>query len=176
MWKHIAYIRKGLSHEAENLDCQDSIQIHEDDTCLIAALADGLGSLKYSALASQTATATACQWLAAAGVENLLLQTPEAEESFRNAFSAAVSTAVREAAEKNSIKPKLLDCTLAFVYISKVRDHVLVGMIGDSAVCVITEENSYAITDSGSFAGGTRAVLDRDAGTHMLLKKCSIGV
>ena len=174
MWKHVTYIKKGLSHEIENLDCQDSIQIHEDENCMIAALADGLGSLKYSALASKTATAAACQWLAAEGIERLILDTPEQEALFRKEFSAAVSGAVRDAALQNSIKPKQLDCTLAFVYISKLCDYALAGMIGDSAVCVITEGASYAITDSGSFAGGTRAVQDHDAGEHMLLNKCSI--
>lgn len=174
MWKHVSYLKRGLSHEAENLDCQDNIQIHEDDTCIVAALADGLGSLKYSALASSTATVAACQWLAAIGVENLLLETLDQEAEFRNAFSDAVSSAVKKAADQNSVRPKLLDCTLAFVYISKVRDHVLVGMIGDSAVCVITEDGSFSITDSGNYAGGTRAVQDKDAGEHMLLKKYSI--
>lgn len=174
MWKHVAYVKRGLSHEGENLDCQDSIQIHEDDYCIVAALADGLGSLKYSALASQAATTAACQWLAAAGVDKLMLETPKQEQHFRTAFTEAVSTAVRKAADQNSIKYKALDCTLAFVYISKVRDHALVGLIGDSAVCVIAEDASFSITDSGSFAGGTRAVQDPDAGEHMLLKKCSV--
>lgn len=174
MWKYVAYVKRGLSHEGENLDCQDSIQIHEDDRCIVAALADGLGSLKYSALASQAATVAACQWLAAAGVEKLMLETPKQEQHFRAAFTEAVSAAVRKMADQNSVKHKSLDCTLAFVYISKVRDHALVGLIGDSAVCVITEDASFSFTDSGSFAGGTRAVQDPDAGEHMLLKKCTI--
>lgn len=174
MWKHVSYRKTGISHEAEGIDCQDSVRIHEDDACIIAALADGLGSLKYSALASMTATATACQWLSLASQEDLMLDTKASEDRFREAFSATVSDAVRKVAESNGIKPKSMDCTLAFVFISKIRDFALAGMIGDSAVCVISKDTSIALADSGSFSNGTRAVQDRDAGEHMLLRRIDL--
>ena len=171
MWKHVSYKKMGISHQGEGIDCQDSVRIHEDGACIVAALADGLGSLKYSALASMTATDTACQWLSSANQDDLFLDTKAKEDLFRNAFSAAISDAVRGVAQSNGVKPKSMDCTLAFVFISKIHDFALAGMIGDSAVCIITENTSIALTDSGSFSNGTRAVQDSDAGEHMLLSR-----
>ncbi len=171
MWKHIQYIKKGLSHETAGTDCQDSVQIHEDDRCIVAALADGLGSLKYSALASQTATAAACQWLSSTDQENLRLDTPDREAQFRAEFSGAVAAAVRNTASQKNLKLRSLDCTLAFVFLSKLHGFALAGIIGDSAICVISKSSSLVMTDSGGLANSTRAVQDRDAGAHMLLRR-----
>ena len=50
----------------------------------------------------------------------------------------------------------------------------MTGLIGDSAVCIIAEDSSIVISDSGSFSNGTRAVLDKDVGEHMLLRRFEI--
>lgn len=174
MWKYVSYIKKGISHQAEGIDCQDSVTIHEDENCIVAALADGLGSLKYSALASRTATSTVCQWLSSVKQEELILDTKEQEDRFRVEFTAALQDTVLKVAQENSVKSKMLDCTLAFAFVSKVGNFALAGLIGDSAVCIIAEDDSFVISDSGSFSNGTRAVLDKDAGEHMLLRKFKI--
>ena len=62
-WKHHSYYRKGLSHVQEDTECQDAVGIVETEDVVSAALADGIGSLRYSHIAAQTAVETTLCWL-----------------------------------------------------------------------------------------------------------------
>ena len=62
-WKKYTYCRRGLSHLEEGSVCQDFVELQERGDYTAAALADGIGSLRQSHLAAQTAVAVTNLWL-----------------------------------------------------------------------------------------------------------------
>ena len=62
MWKYESYLQKGNSHIKSDTDCQDSVTVKENDQIIVAALADGLGSLKYAEIAARTVTQRVCEF------------------------------------------------------------------------------------------------------------------
>jgi serine/threonine protein phosphatase PrpC len=59
VWRHIAESARGDSHLADDSPCQDSSRVvvlgRGDDEALVACVADGAGSARYSAIGSATA-------------------------------------------------------------------------------------------------------------------------
>jgi serine/threonine protein phosphatase PrpC len=59
VWRHIAQSTRGDAHRAEDAPCQDSSRVivlgGDSEQTLVACVADGAGSAKYSALGSATA-------------------------------------------------------------------------------------------------------------------------
>lgn len=43
LWRYESCLRQGTSHIESNTNCQDSANIREDEFCIVAAVADGLG-------------------------------------------------------------------------------------------------------------------------------------
>ena len=167
MWKYTSYFKKGLSHEKAGTKCQDSVLVKEDDNCIIAALADGLGSLKHSDIAASIATNTVWREFSALGRTLLNLESDESRETLARTLLQEVSDQIHDNTADMDLSPSEMDCTLIFVYISKVHNYAITGRLGDSAICVIKNTESVAITESNHSANGTCAVLDKDAYAHM---------
>lgn len=153
-WRYASYKRKGLSHLRDGTNCQDNTCVVETEDYIVAALADGLGSLKYSEIASDVATKSVCK-----AVENLNCSKKE----LSSYLLQYVVEKIQHEADARGIALKEMDCTLVFVYISKNESKAIIGRLGDSAICVFGENDSIALNDGNKSANGTSAVLDRDA-------------
>lgn len=165
MWKFLSFKKKGISHEQSNTCCQDSVCVSQDDRWIVAALADGLGSLKKSEVAAEVATNTVC------GFPALLLERiVKHENGIEDDIIAAVTGSVKEKAAELSIPISELDCTLVFVVVDKRSNYAAVGRLGDSAALIIRESDSMVISDSDHSANGTNAILDAEASKHLYLQ------
>ena len=167
-WKKTYYVKKGLSHIAEGTKCQDSVKVAENDEVLVAALADGLGSLVYSELASQTAAQAVCDYFMS--FQAAYIDADTGQISLGDRIISCVKDAILVKAAESGIPSSGLDCTLAFVCINKTNNHAVVGLIGDSAVCIFGKEKNIAVNDGNKSANGTHAVLDEDASRHLLIE------
>lgn len=171
IWKYEAYLKKGVSHTLNNTECQDRVLIKETDSCIVAALADGLGSLKFSEVAAQIATETVCGLFCF----DRKLTSNLADTSFvRKYILSNVTGKIGQKADELETGINEMDCTLVFVYISKKDGNVFIGRLGDSAVCVIKSSDSFVINDSDASANGTNAVLDKDAINNFEIKQYNI--
>lgn len=163
VWKKLMYLQKGVSHVQNGTNCQDSVLIFENEDCIVAALADGLGSLKYSEVAAQTATDTVCKCFAEL---NNPLEQFETKEDLAKHILDAVVMSIQEKTVEMGVPLNEMDCTLMFVYVLKSTNCAIIGRLGDSAVCVIADPKSIAINDGNKSANGTNAILDKDAVEH----------
>lgn len=163
VWKQLKYLQKGVSHVQNGTNCQDSVLIYENENCIVAALADGLGSLKYSEVAAQTATEIVCKCFSE--LNNPLEQFETKEDLAKHILDAAVMN-IQDRAIEMGVPLNEMDCTLMFVCVLKTTNHAIIGRLGDSAVCVIADPKSIAINDGNKSANGTNAILDKDAIEH----------
>lgn len=165
MWKTLSFKQKGISHKQSNTCCQDNVCISQDDRWIVAALADGLGSLRNSEVAAEAATNTVCDFPA-----SLLEKIIKRGNGIENDVIAAVTDSVKEKAAGLSIPVSELDCTLVFVVVDKKSNDAAVGRLGDSAALIIRESDSMVISDSDHSANGTNAILDTEASKHLYLQ------
>ena len=163
VWKQLKYLQKGVSHVQNSTNCQDSVLIFENDNCIVAALADGLGSLKYSEVAAQTATETVCKCFLE--LSNPLVEFETKKDLAKHILDASVVN-IQNKAKEMGIPLNEMDCTLMFVCVLKTTNYAIIGRLGDSAVCVIANPKSIAINDGNKSANGTNAILDKDAIEH----------
>jgi len=153
-WRYVSYVRRGLSHIQEGIVCQDYICVVDKEDYFVAALSDGLGSLKYSEVASEIATKTVCKVF-----ENLNCDGKE----LRGYLLGCIVENIQKEADRRGLQLKEMDCTLVFVYIDKKKSTGIIGRLGDSALCVFSEKRTIALNDGNKSANGTNAILDRDA-------------
>ncbi len=163
MWKYVTYLKKGLSHEVAGTKCQDSVIAKEDEYCIVAALADGLGSLKHSDIAANLATNLVWELFSSLKNEKIIMNSEEEKQAFAKQFVDEITFKIKAQADVLGVLPETMDCTLVFVYISKRHNYAVVGRLGDSAICVIKESKPIAINDGNKSANGTSAILDEDA-------------
>jgi len=168
-WKLVSLVRKGLAHSADGAECQDCVKVVETDSLLVAALADGLGSLPYSELAARTATQAICDYFTQLRPDLLRDAAPSPEELL---FS--VQSAIEALAGERSLSLADMDCTLSFVCVSKPDHRAVIGLLGDSAVCVMGSEQSIVMNHGNATASGTYAVLDKDASEHLLIRSVDL--
>jgi len=166
-WKYTSYLKKGLSHEKAGTNCQDSVVVKDDEHCIVAALADGLGSLKYSDVAASTATLTVCELFASLGQKKITIESDTGRQDFAKDIVQRIAQKINDKAAGMGVPVSTMDCTLVFVYISKDHNYAITGRLGDSAICIIKKDGSIAINDSSQSANGTSAILDKDAHEHM---------
>lgn len=169
MWKTFSLKQKGLSHEQSNTCCQDNVLISQDDRWIVAALADGLGSLRYSEVAAEVATTTVCNFSA-----ELLESIIKQESSIEETVIEIIANAIRDKVTELSFTCSDLDCTLVFAIIDKQTNHAAIGRLGDSAAILLSESNSIVISDSDHSANGTNAVLDSEAAQHLFLRSFNL--
>lgn len=167
MWKYASYIQKGQSHIEENTVCQDAVSVREDDNGIIAALADGLGSLQYSEIAAGTAVEQLCNFFQSRKKAPVAIPEPSELRAFQAELIEELRSSVARAAHSCGYSLSHMDCTVSFVYISKKNGYAITGHLGDGAVCVIKNGNSISMSDSSSSANGTNALLDKDAAENL---------
>ena len=74
--------------------CQDSVIIQEDEHCIAAALADGIGTLKNSDIAASAATHTVCEWFASLGSEKISLESDDQKQAFAKAIVQKIAQVI----------------------------------------------------------------------------------
>lgn len=168
-WKTVSFAKKGLLHNSNGTNCQDSVRIEENDSVLVAALADGLGSLKYSELASQTATQAICRFFVKTN-KGFIFEADNNTILPSDPIISYVKECIAEKAGEKGLPLSEMDCTLSFVCISKHNNLAIIGVLGDNAVCIMCNEKSIVLNDSNKSANGTYAVLDKDASRHLLIQ------
>lgn len=167
MWKHTWYCQKGISHATLGSECQDRVKVTENEGCIVAALADGLGSLKCSEMAADVATTAVCEWFVSFHGYITEILAGEGKQVLAQKLICEIQMKISEQAAVNGLRIEDMDCTLAFVYISKRDHYAVIGQLGDSAVCII-KRNTYLVINGGNHtANGTDAVLVRDAHQKM---------
>lgn len=179
-WKTIVRSAIGVSHQQQNLPCQDygAYQIFQEQI-LCGAIADGAGSAKHSDIGSKIAVETALTFL-----QNYFTQferqksdceetaiTPNTLLSIREIYDdllKAVLTAINEEAEKLNCVYKDLACTLI---VFTANDHCITAMqVGDGFLVVrpIDSELQILFTpDKGEYINETTFVTSVNAFEEM---------
>lgn len=165
VWKYASCLKKGIAHQKSNTECQDGIATYEDDNCIVAALADGLGSLKNSEVAAKSATQSVCKIFSK--VKRMKLRPTDLDERFKTVLVDKITENALKKSAEMGIDQSTMDCTIVFVYISKLYDYAVTGRLGDSAVCVIKKTDSIVLGDSNASACGTSAIFDKDANLNI---------
>ena len=125
--------RIGTYHIEHNIVCQDAHYIKKlSDNCIVAAVADGLGSEKYTDVASKVATETAVEMCAEK-------YSPELDEYatidlIRQSFRIAQSR-IEEIAKENGHEVTQYDTTLDLVIFT--RGKMFYGHAGDSGIVAL---------------------------------------
>jgi hypothetical protein len=154
-WKVVSASVKGLSHELNNLPCQDAILFSVCKGILIVAAADGAGSAKHSDLGAKVAVDSSLRY-----IESIIL------DNFRNSDACEVNLtqsrfntilaswdevavdvvrqafmSVQTVANDSNLPIKELASTLLVVVASDIGIAAL--QIGDGAIIVNTPDNCF---------------------------------
>lgn len=136
----------GTYHIEHNIVCQDAHYIKKlSDSCVIAAVADGLGSEMYTDVASKAASQTAVEVCAEK-------YSPDMDDSavidlIRQAFRTALYR-IEEIASENGHEITQYDTTLDLVIYTGGR--VFFGHAGDSGIVALLSDGTYAkVTQQG---------------------------
>lgn len=151
-WKIIGACLKGVSHQTSGQPCQDFADMVEEQGCIVAALADGLGSLSRSMIASKVVVIHVIDWLIA---NRARLGWENTQDILRAELLPEAVRAIQKKAGTNGD----MDCNLAFLMLDQTRGYAICGHLGDCAVCVMEEGNARAYTTRGAFANATKTVL-----------------
>ncbi len=176
MWKYESYFQQGISHKQNKTNCQDSVLVQENDKYIIAALADGLGSLKHSEIAADTVTHTVCELFLNSNLPTDVYSSNTTQLKLRDELIRRIQSQLENKSEEMRISINDMNCTLVFVFVSKQNNCAIIGRLGDSAICIIKERGSIAINDSNSSANGTNAILDRNANEYLDLQVFDLDV
>lgn len=156
IWKSDSFLRTGLRHLDKSQPCQDSVLMarlgkNGDDLFI---LCDGISSCDKADQGSKEAAKATRDYFVKkyeqANHINRLLASPNNE--LKQIQKELISTIKQRLAEY----PKA-DTTLTFVWLINAR-YALIGFIGDSAVCVFSENKSVVLTQSNDYGGATESV------------------
>lgn len=142
----------GPYHIQKDLPNQDAILFHEDRGLMLAAVADGAGSLKHSDEGAYIAALTAVETMEKAR-KNL---------DFEKLVEYALFAAREELFKKENFKA--YGCTLT-VAAWDVEGNLSVGSIGDSFAVAKLEDGSYELVSaggSGEYANITELLTSED--------------
>ena len=130
--------QQGLYHKKNNTVCQDAHKIIKcNDSYVIAAVADGLGSEKYSDVASQMAVNIATDYCS----KNIQVEHPDAVlKVIKDSFALAQSQIETHATEKEHDLDQY-DTTLSLVIFD--GENVYYGHSGDSGIIALTNDGLY---------------------------------
>lgn len=131
--------QQGTYHVKKNIVCQDAHRIMKcGDSCVIAAVADGLGSEEHSDIASKLAVEVSVDYCAkrigGTLADDRLLKI------IRDSFASAQQR-IEKTAEDNGHEPDQYDTTLS---LAVLKDDVLYyGHSGDGGIVALTAEGLY---------------------------------
>lgn len=129
----------GTYHIEHGIVCQDAHYIKKlSDNCIIAAVADGLGSEMYTDIASKVASKTAVEMCAEKFNPNL--DEPATLELIKQSFRTALNR-IEEIAREQNHEIAQYDTTLDLVIYTGGR--VFYGHAGDSGVVALLSDGTY---------------------------------
>lgn len=144
VWRAIAASVRGASHRRSSLPCQDVLLYRAlPNAALIAALADGAGSASLAEVGAATAARSALDSLT--GQVSSATGSPSAtsqRDMVLNALQQAREAVLTEAT-KRDVRPRELASTLIAAVFGPTE--VVAGQIGDGAVVIETEPESYKL-------------------------------
>jgi len=125
----------GKSHEVDDTVCQDSHFIREGKGFIVAAVADGLGTSKYSDIASKLAANSAVDYC----IENISAIMPDDQilDSIHSAFEHANNLIKKEAQEDIDD----YDTTLSLAVFRE--GEVFYGHAGDSGIIALCADGTF---------------------------------
>lgn len=158
-YRYDKYLQIGLAHEDRGIVCQDYVGIRETERYLIAALADGIGSLANSQEAAQMAVDMFLDW-AAENSDRLFFAGPkEIQQIIGSEFFLKVREWIKEQDAQEQ-----MDCNFAFAVIDRGSSHCILGQLGDCAACTVCDDgNSYVMTEFSGSANGTNSIMNTSA-------------
>lgn len=136
-WRYYSQSWIGVSHIQKNQPCQDAVNIVETNQLIVAILADGLGSLGNSDVASETLVNDLPSFF-----EELHFDYSSDEKELMRLILKESQILLTQEAKKRSIALDSMNCTLLFVCIDKTTQIALVGQVGDGAICILHENNA----------------------------------
>ena len=148
-WKYGYTIRTGERHLRTGAACQDSVFALEDEKCIVMALCDGIGSLSLSGRAAQLAAAAACHILRKCADINFYHHAEVPNGMMKDLLESVDRFVTGKFCEEGADRSQG-DCTLAFVFVSKLFDFGFAGSLGDSAVCLIRKSGNTCLTESNA--------------------------
>lgn len=164
--------RQGLSHKQDgDTPCQDYGLIKENDQCIVACLADGLGSLKYSHIASK---------LVVESVTSLLVDYNFEEDNLiqlKQQILNVAKNSVNDYCRDHQMDSNQMDCTLLFVVVLKQKQQYIYGQLGDGAICVVYKDHGIQLgtkTLESGFSNMTKTIFSSDALDYFKLEKTDI--
>lgn len=157
MWRPIAQSLQGPSHLADNSPCQDcnSVQVFGEasEQTLVASIADGAGSAKFSQEGSAIACATIAEHAKAHFESHARLDNVEQDEMIR--WCEEARQRITYAAAGRDCSPRELATTLSVAIVSPARS--VFFQIGDGAI-VLGNRGLYGVVfwpQSGEYANST---------------------
>ena len=161
-WCYYSGIWKGVSHQK----CQDAVNIIDTNRLLIAVLADGLGSLENSEVASQALAKKLPSFFDTVSIGFELNE----KQLLVNIINESQNILSQEA-KKKKCSLESMDSTLLFVCIDKKRQIAVIGQIGDGAICLFhKDEAELFYRPEKPIANGTSTVL------HYVEKDCCLRI
>ena len=130
---------QGTYHIKNGIVCQDAhLFIRKDKNFVVAAVADGLGSEKYSDVASKIAVKVVCEQCAA----KLNTKSKEVEilREIKASFFSAL-TAIEDAADQNGHDLDQYDTTLSVAIL--IDETLYYGHSGDSGIIALGVDGQY---------------------------------
>ena len=179
-WKTESFIRTGLRHKEESQPCQDYVKIiryPNGDT--YGGLGDGISSSDNSELASKTCVTVGGDVLQKIVVESKAVRELSAAHGKKADYMLEeISDLLTQYIQESLSDIPRADTTYAFVYIMRER-FALVGCIGDSCVCVFSDNKATVPTQTRDYGGATESIRHPDASRllelHLIdLNECKI--
>ncbi|MDF1747794.1 MAG: PP2C family serine/threonine-protein phosphatase [Alphaproteobacteria bacterium] len=171
-WMAALDYRQGTAHRAAGIPCQDFgrlVQLDEDT--VIAALADGAGSARFSHIGARAAVDCALPWLRERLINNRgsrgRLSTLPAATLF-DGLVQTVQAKLTQTANDNRHDLRDYACTLALVALSP--NEVSAAQIGDGLIVARQVQGDYTLLiapDHGEYINETSFITDPDAQDHM---------
>ena len=179
-WKTDSFIRTGLRHKDELQPCQDYVKIiHYPNGDIYGGLCDGISSSDNSELASKTCVTVGGDVLQKIFVESKAVRELSAAHGEKaDHILEEISELLTQHIQDSLADIPRADTTYAFVYIIRGR-YALVGYIGDSCVCVFSNGQAAALTQTRDYGGATESIRHPDASRllelHLIdLNECKI--
>lgn len=139
MIRHVSINIAGPYHIDKGIECQDNYYYKEvNDHVVVAAVADGLGSEKYSKIGSEIASRVAVEHIAS--IYSSELEFSKVKSLMNNAFVYAYK-AVLEKVEEMQEDPNQFDTTLCLGILDD--QHLYYGQSGDSGMIALLSDGSY---------------------------------
>lgn len=157
-WKSDSFRRTGLRHLDKSQPCQDYIltdKIGNDfDSNNLFILCDGISSCADADQGSKlTAEGTRDYFKRKSADKGFIKQLHASHDPVQDMIAKEL---IAEIKQLLTAYPKA-DTTLTFIWLINKR-YALTGCIGDSAVCIFSENKSVVLTQSNDYGGATESV------------------